>query len=146
MKHILVEPSGRQHVLLRANGSVLQLEIDGADVATTPVALTFHVHGIGCLGRTSGNFTDLRRILSPHHPQANERPRWTVRTQNLRDGFLTFDCHVAGAPDEQQAAVLLYGRQNALADWRTASFRERMRRNRKRAQRLADGSYRKFLA
>lgn len=145
VKHILVDPSGRQHVLLRANGGVLQIEIEGADITAGAVRLTFFVRGLRGLGRIGANFSDLRRILSPRHPQATGEPHWTTRTRNLRDGFLTFDCHATGAPDEQQAAILIYGRKITLIDWPTAPFRERMRRNRKRGENLVAGGYRKLL-
>jgi hypothetical protein len=72
LKHILVDARGRQHLLLRNNGAVLQLVIDGADVAYEPVRLTFLVPGLAAPGPASNQLTTLRRIL---HRPAHGDPR-----------------------------------------------------------------------
>ena len=84
LKHIVIDPDGRQHLLLRANGAVLQLMIEGADIATAPVTITFLVRGLNAIARSAEQLNLLRRILSPARSRA--LPAWTPRTQNLRDG------------------------------------------------------------
>jgi hypothetical protein len=141
--HILVDPDGRQHVLLRSNTTALQLEIEGADIVRSPVLLTFRVWGVDMLGRASSQLSDLRRILSVD-ATPDVTTSWTVRTRNLRDGFVVYDCISAGGT-EREAASLLYGAAAVAQDWRESGLRHRMRRNRQRAVHLIHGGYRSFL-
>lgn len=144
VKHIVVDQDGCQHVLIRANGGVLQLEISGVDVIASSVAITFLVRGVRELGQIAENLSTLRRILAERHPQASEAAHWTPRTRNLRDGLITFDARTAGASD-RDVAEFLYGRKAAISDWRTGAFRERMRRNRQRGEWFVKGGYRRLL-
>jgi hypothetical protein len=90
LEHILVDPCGHQHLVLRANGASLQLVIDGADVATGPVAITFLVRGFGAIRQASEHFATLRRILSPTS-RLRASPRWTPTTRKLRDAVVALD-------------------------------------------------------
>ena len=44
LQHILIDAESRQHLVLRAHGVILQIEVDGADVIQGPVILEFHAH------------------------------------------------------------------------------------------------------
>lgn len=143
VEHILIDPGGRQHVLVRANGAVLQLEIEGDDIVSGPVLLTFTVRGIDTLGLTASKFTDLRRILSTDTTFASV-PRWTTRTGNLRDGFIVYDCKAAGHR-YQEAAIVIHGAPAVKQNWRNGALPARMRRNWQRAERCVSGGYRAFL-
>jgi len=129
--------------LLRGNGTVLQLEIEGASIVGGPVTLTFMAHGIGTLARAASHLADLRRILSADltpTPAAN----WTARSRNLRDGFVVHDCIAAGG-NEREAGGFLYGASTVSRDWRRAGLRHRIRRDWMRAKQLISGGYRKLL-
>lgn len=143
VEHILIDSARRQHVVLRAHGLVLQLEIDGANILKEPVTLTIVTRGVGLLGRTVARLTDLRRILSPHleHVPA---PSWTARTLNRRDGLIVFDCITAGGT-EREAGTILFGPEAVQRDWRRGSLRQRIRRDKLRAEEFVFGSYRKLL-
>jgi len=143
LEHILIDPAGRQHVLVRANGAVLQLEIEGADILSGPVLLTFMARGIDTLGRAASQLSDLRRILSTDATFASV-PRWTTRTGNLRDGFIVYDCRAAGRR-YQEAAIIIHGAQAVKQNWRNGGLPARMRRNWQRAERCVSGGYRAFL-
>lgn len=142
VEHILIDPEGRQHVLMRANGAVLQLEIEGADIVSGPVMLTFMTRGVDALGRTASQLADLRRILSAD--AAALAPRWTTRTRNLRDGFVVYDCKTAGGR-YREAAIVLHGAAAVKQSWREGALPARMRRNWQRAERCVSGGYRVFL-
>jgi len=51
VEHILVDPAGGQHVLLRGTGLVLQLAITGADIVQEPVRLSIAIGGASLLER-----------------------------------------------------------------------------------------------
>lgn len=143
VEHILIDPTGRQHVVLRAHGLALQLEIDGADIIKEPVMLTIVTGGVGLLGRTVSLLTDLRRVLS-RHPEQVSSPNWTARTLNRRNGLIVFDCMTAGGT-EREAGTILYGAAAVQRDWRRGSLRQRIRRDKVRAEEFVFGGYRKFL-
>lgn len=144
VEHILIDPEGRQHVLLRADGCAFQLQIEGADVVSGPVALTFLIRGIKSLGRTAQHLSDLRRILSVDATAASAEPRWTTRARNLRDALVVFDGRAAGV-GYRQAADVLHGTNTVERDWRDGGLRHRMRRNWLRGHQFVSGAYRNFL-
>lgn len=142
LEHILVDISGRQHVVLRANGAALQLLIEGADVAVAPVAITFLVRGLAALREASDHLAALRRILSP----ASRRlapPRWTPTTRKLRDAVVAIDGRDAGA-SYYEVAVVLHGVEYVERNWRTGLKRS-MRHHLRRGLELSRGGYRNLL-
>lgn len=143
VEHILVDPAGHQHVLLRGNGLVLQLAITGADIVREPVRLSIVTGGAGLLERTVTHLMDLRRILLSNHAQARARS-WTARTLNRRDSLVVFDCLAAGGT-EREAGGILYGAAAVARDWRHGSIRQRIRRDRLRAENFIFGGYRALL-
>jgi len=143
VEHILIDPDGRQHVVLRAHGLVLQLDIDGADILKGPVTLMMVTRGVGLLGRTVAQLTDLRRILSIH-PEQVPASSWTARTLNRRDSLVVFDCMTAGGT-EREAGAILFGPEAVQRDWRRGSLRQRIRRDKLRGEEFVFGGYRKLL-
>jgi hypothetical protein len=144
VRHILIDAEGRQHVLVRNRGTVLQLEIEGADILSGAVDLTFMIRGIGALGRTAPMIVDLHRLLSKPALVDGTEPLWTARTINRRDACIVHDCMIAGA-SYREAAIVLYGPEIAQRDWRSSGLRDRIRRHWFRAQQLVAGGYREFL-
>jgi hypothetical protein len=141
LKHIVIDPDGRQHLLLRANGAVLQLMIEGADIATAPVTITFLVRGLNSIARSAEQLNLLRRILSP--ARSRSLPAWTPRTQNLRDALITLDGRRAGA-SYREIATIIHGAKRVAENWHKG-LRERMRRHYTRGFELSASSYRDFL-
>ncbi len=86
---------------------------------------------------------DLRRILLTNHAQT-QTPRWTARTLNRRDSLVVFDCLAAGGT-EREAGSILYGDAAVARDWRHGSIRQRIRRDRLRAESFIFGGYRALL-
>ena len=143
VEHILIDPAGHQHVLLRGNGLVLQLAVTGADIVREPVRLSIVTGGAGLLERTVSHLMDLRRILLSNHAHA-QVPGWTARTLNRRDSLVVFDCLAAGGT-EREAGGILYGAAAVARDWRHGSIRQRIRRDRLRAENFIFGGYRALL-
>ena len=141
--HILVDPAGHHHVVLRGNGLVLQLVITGADIVREPVRLTVVMGGAGSLERTVLHLTDLRRILSIDRAQS-PISSWTARALNRRDSLVVFDCLATGGT-ERAAGAILHGASAVARDWRHGSLRQRIRRDRLRAETFIFGGYRTLL-
>lgn len=142
VEHVLIDPAGHQHVLLRSNDLVLQLEIEGADIVREPVKLTVVTGGSRLLGRTVSQLAILRRILSTRPVQAPSS--WPARTLNRRDSLIVFDCMTAGS-SEREAGAILHGAETVARDWRRASLRQRIRRDKLRAEEFVFGGYRELL-
>lgn len=141
VEHILIDAEGRQHVLLRANGRVLQLEIAGADILSEQVALTISPRRLDWLGRAASQMSALHRILSGAPIPA---PTWTARALNRRDSFIAFDCMMAGGK-ERDAGAIIHGAAAVAQDWRQGSLRQRVRRDRQRAEQFVSDGYRDLL-
>src|SRR6185295_6448347 len=109
LEHVLIDATGRQHVVLRANQASIQLTIEGADLTTRPVAITFLVPGFGRIVEVRNQLDLLDRVLSPNRTPSSLRPRWTTRTMNLRDALITFDGRRAGAGNKD-IAIFKIGR------------------------------------
>jgi hypothetical protein len=143
LEHVLIEATGRQHVVLRANQASIQLTIEGADLTAGPVAITFLVSGFDAVAKARDQFNLLDRVLSPNRAPSSVLPRWTTRTRNLRDAFITLDGRRAGA-SHKDIAILLYGADDVAADW-GVGLRQRMQRHYSRGAALAAGGYRDLL-
>jgi hypothetical protein len=141
VEHILIDGSEHQHVLLRANGRVVQLEIVGANILSEHVRLTISPRNFDWLGRAALEMTDLHRVLSGASVPA-QRP--TARALNRRDGFIVFDCLMAGGT-EREAGTFIHGAAAVAQDWRQGSLRQRIRRDRQRAEQFVAEGYRDLL-
>ncbi len=143
VKRILIDAEQHQHVLFRGKGSVLQLAINGADIVSGPVKLSFSVHGVENLDRTEGQLRELRRLLSwTAAPETDAR--WTVRNRNMRNGFIMYDFKEAGHR-YRDAAILIYGAQATQQDWRKGAMPARMRRDWLRAKHFVFGGWRALV-
>jgi hypothetical protein len=142
LEHVLIDATGRHHVVLRANQASIQLTIEGADLTARPVAITLLVPGFDRIVEARSQLDLLDRVLSVNRAPSVV-PRWTTRTRNLRDALITFDGRRAGAGNKE-IAIFIYGAADVAADW-DAGLRQRMQRHYSRAEALAAGGYRAFL-
>jgi hypothetical protein len=142
LEHILVDASGRQHVILRANGAALQLLVAGADVAAGPVAIAFLVHGLAALRQASNQLKTLHRMLSPTQ-RRSALTRWTPTRRKLRDALIALDGREAGA-SYYEVALYLHGRAYVERNWQTGLKRS-MRHHLRRGLELSRGGYRTLL-
>jgi hypothetical protein len=129
--------------VLRANQASIQLMVEGADLTTRPVAITFLVPGFDRIVEARHQLDLLGRVLSANRAPSSVVPRWTTRTRNLRDALITFDGRRAGAGNKE-IAIFIYGAEDVAADW-DAGLRQRMQRHYSRAEALAASGYRAFL-
>jgi hypothetical protein len=143
LEHVLMDVTGRQHVVLRANQASIQLTIEGVDLTAGPVAITFLVSGFDAVAEARDQLDLLDRVLSPNRAPSSLIARWTTRTRNLRDALITLDGRRAGA-SYKDIANLIYGDEEVAADW-GAGLRQRMQRHYSRGAALAAGGYRDFL-
>jgi hypothetical protein len=142
VEHILIDVNGRQHVVLRANGTSLQLLVDGPHIVAHPISITFLMHGLGAITETCEHLTTLRRIISPPSLRSAS-PRWTPTTRKLHAALVALDGRAAGA-SHRDVAVVLYGLEYVKRNWETG-VKRRMRHHLRRGLELSRGGYRRFL-
>ena len=143
LEHVVIDATGRQHVVLRANQASMQLTIEGADLTTGHAAITLLVPGFERIAEARDQLDLLDRVLSPNRAPSSVLPRWTTRTRNLRDALITFDGRRAGA-SHKEIAILIYGPGDVATDW-DAGLRQRMQRHHSRGAALVTDRYRDFL-
>jgi hypothetical protein len=142
VEHILLDTDGRQHVLLRAGTTSLQLAISGHDGIIAPATLGLR---LGCrddIGALSEALAGLEALLSAR--PAGAPPHWTAETERRRDALISLDCDRASLT-LRATAVVIYGRQRVDRDWPGKGLRDRIRRCRQRGRALRDGGYRDLL-
>jgi hypothetical protein len=142
LEHILVEPNGRQNVVLRGNSASLQLSVTGADLLAGPVNIQFLVPGVDAIGRATGQLATVRRMLSPTL-RPSPLPTWTRAKLRLRDALVTLDGFASGA-SYRDIATLLHGRAYVERNWETG-LKDRMRRHLRRGLVLSQQSYRDLI-
>jgi hypothetical protein len=142
IEHILVDGDGRQHVVLRRNGTSLQLLIDGPEITDQSVEITFLVQGLGAIQETREHLATLRRIISPQSPRS-ALPRWTATARKLHAALVALDGRTAGA-SRRDVAVVLYGLHYVKRNWETG-LKRRMRHHLRRGLELSRGGFRNLL-
>jgi hypothetical protein len=143
LQHILIDADGRQHVLLRARGAVLQLEFEGTDVLSEPVMPTLKSCGFDRLRRTEMQIADLRRILS-RRAITSPPMRWTIRSRNMHDAFIVHDFRRLGHR-YKEAALFVHGPEAVKRDWRKDALPARMRRDWVRGEQFIASGWRRYL-
>lgn len=142
VEHILLDTAGRQHVLLRAGATSLQLTISGHDGIIAPATLGLRLSRRRDIRSLSAALAELEALLSGRLEGAP--PHWTAETERLRDALIALDCDRAGLT-LRATAVVIYGRKRIDRDWPGKGLRDRMRRCRQRGRALCDGDYRDLL-
>ena len=142
LEHILIERSGRQHIVLRSRTTVLQLLIVGADVTAGPVKLRFE--GEGKDARRFGlQLSALARITTGRKRSPPQPPAWTEHKLKLRNALIALDGRAAGA-SLREIAIVIHGKAAVDSKWETG-LKDRTRRDLRRGLKLSQGGYRELL-
>lgn len=135
----LVDTAGHEHMLVRGNGQVVQVECTGMSMLSpVPVRLAF------IIGDTV-NFCDRYKILKDAqcvYGEPDDRRSWTRTSLALRNALIAHDCETAGLSLRETAAVI-YGKSRSDEAWAAAdrAIKDEMRRARKRGRELVAGRY-----
>lgn len=140
--HVIIGPTGLEHVILKDADRALTLRLQGSRATLAPVSATFLVSGIPQPHRVAADFDILAGLVhSPRHKVYRLRERLF-----LRDALVALDGRHTGASYRETAAVI-YGPERARAAWSSAStaMKERMRHALARGQQFRNGAYKKLL-
>jgi len=141
----LTDTSGRELLLLKGNGCVVQVRCTGMSLlAMEPVKMGFLIEGGVSLEQRYLILKEAHRIYGDGSVQ--EPVNWSRGALVLRNALVAFDCHAAGLSLRDTAAVI-YGKGRADEAWAgpSRSMKDEMRRARDRGIDLVNGGYRDLL-
>ena len=141
----LTDTSGRELLLLKGNGCVVQVRCTGMSLlAMEPVKMRFLIEGGDSLEEKYLILKEAHRIYGDGSIQ--EPVNWRRGALVLRNALVAYDCHTAGLSLRDTAAVI-YGKERADEAWAgpSRSMKDEMRRARDRGIELVNGGYRELL-
>jgi hypothetical protein len=141
----LTDTSGRELLLLKGNGCVVQVRCTGMSLlAMEPVKMRFLIEGGESLEQKYLILKEAHRIYGDGSVQ--EPINWSRGALILRNALVAYDCHAAGLSLRDTAAVI-YGKDRADEAWAgpSRSMKDEMRRARDRGIELVGGGYRDLL-
>lgn len=134
------DANGEEYLLTRGNGCLFQSRCTGLSLlGGKPVKMVLSLPDFQSYDRISKAHKEGMRVFG-NDPTA-ETPKWTKRTQILRDGLVALDCLDLGM-SHKDIAVVLYGEDKVACEWDEASMRNAVRYLIKRATSLRNGGYR----
>lgn len=135
----VTDAAGREYLLLRGKGCVVQVRCSGLSLlGMEPVRMKLTISDIADFERKVRIQKAALAILGDG-PDA-ETPRWTKRTQILRNGLIALDCLDLGM-SRRDVAVMLYGEARVDEEWNGPSMKHTIRYLVLKAEALRDGGY-----
>ena len=140
----LVDTAGREHILVKGNGRVVQVQCTGMSMLSPePVRLGFLIRG-------TTNFASRWRMLDEAQRVYGAREDvvpWSRTNLALRNALVAQDCEIAGL-SVRETAEIIYGKARVEEAWAGPgrSMKDEIRRARARGRDLVSGGYRTLLA
>lgn len=138
IEHIVIDPDGVEHVLVRTTNRAVTLHLVGARLSRSPVRLKFLVDGLA-RSRADGLLISQLNVLLGAPPREIKR---TTSQNMLRNGLIAIDGKFAGATYFEIASAIA-GPTSAREDWST--WKEHVRRARTNGEYFRDGGYRELI-
>lgn len=135
----ITDAAGREYLLLRGKGCVVQVRCSGLSLlGMEPVRMKLTMSDIADFERKVKIQKAALAILGDGPD--TETPRWTKRTQILRNGLIALDCLDLGM-SRRDVAVMLYGEARVDEEWNGPSMKHAIRYLVLKAEALRDGGY-----
>jgi len=137
----LTDAQGREFLLLRGNGCVIQVRCSGMSLlGIEKVRMKLTISDMDAYERKLKAQREALAVWGQDYDR--QTPLWTKRTQILRDGLIALDCLELGMSRRDIAAVL-YGKEAAEAEWSDefGAMRDSVKYIVKKAEGLRDGGY-----
>lgn len=142
-KAVIVHGSDREHVLIRANGEAVRLDVLSGSLADGPVALLHHLAGTEAIEPT---LAALRRFMAFCRGESLLTARRSSR-QRLSGHLLVLRVHdalVQGA-SIRDVGVMLFGSERVRQEWAGEALKSQCRRLIARSREMAAGGYKSLL-
>lgn len=141
----LTDAAGREHLLLKGNGCVIQALCSGMSIlALEPVKLSFVIDSIEDFQSKLRTLERAQRVYGPCDDL--EAPHWSRHSLALRNALIAYDCHQAGY-SYLDTARFIYGEERATNAWSGASraMKDEMKRALSKGRDLVGGGYKTLL-
>lgn len=141
----LTDLAGREHLLIKGNGRVVQVECTGLSLLSLePVRMKLIIDTLGDFDQTLAAI-ERGKELYDNNLQTAE-PVWTKSAMSLRNALVALDCHDAGL-SYLETAVYIYGKTRAQEAWSGTSraMKDEIKRALTRGKELRDGAYTTLL-
>lgn len=141
-RHVVIGPTGEEHVILRDADGALTLRFRGSRASLGCVRTTFLLSGLPQPSAVAAALATLATlVLRPNH-----QPHQARDPLLLREALVALDGRCVGATHRDVANVI-FGAESAGAAWSSKStwMKERMRRALAKGQQLRHGGYRTLL-
>ncbi|WP_290948992.1 DUF2285 domain-containing protein [Hyphomonas sp.] len=137
----LTDQQGREFLLLRGNGCVVQVRCSGLSLlGMEKIRMKLTISDMDAYERKLKAQRDALEVWGQDYDQ--QTPLWTKRTQILRDGLIALDCLELGM-SRRDIATVLYGKERVESEWPDdrASMRDALKYLVSKAEGLRDGGY-----
>ena len=138
IEHIVIDPDGVEHVLVRTTNRAVTLHLVGARLYRSPVRLKFLVDGLA-RSRAEGLLISQLNVLLGAPSREIKRTTGQIMKRN---GLVALDGKTAGATYFEIASVIA-GPVSARQDW--ATWKEHVRSARANGEYFRDGGYRELI-
>ena len=135
----ITDSIGREFLLIRGKGCVVQVRCTGLSLlGMEPVRMNLTISDLDAFERKV-KAQKAALALIGDGPDLTE-PRWTKRTEMLRNGLIALDCLEAGL-NRREIAEVIFGKDRVAEDWNGPSLKHSMRYLILKAEALRDGGY-----
>jgi hypothetical protein len=144
----LVDTAGREHMLVKGNGHVVQVQCTGMSMLSPePVRLGFLIRGTADISSRWHMLQNAQRVYGQDGQGPREPAPWRRTSLALRNALIAHDCEAAGL-SVRETAAMIYGEARANEAWAGPgrSMKDEIRRARARGRDLVSGGYRTLLS
>jgi len=135
----ITDAAGREYLLLRKNGHVIQIRSVGVSfLGIEPVRINLTLPDLESYKRRLKLQEAAIQIFSEE--ETAPAAQWTKTTQILRDGLVALDCLDSGMT-RRDVAVMLHGAERVDEEWEGSSMKFSIRYLAQKAAALRDGGY-----
>ena len=135
----ITDAAGREFLLLRKNGHVIQVRSIGISfLGLEPVRINLTIPDLESYKRRVKLQEAALQVLG--EDEIEPAPQWTKTTQILRNGLVALDALDAGLT-RRDIATMLYGAERVDAEWDGPSLKHSVRYLVQKAAALRDGGY-----
>lgn len=141
----LTDLAGREHLLIKGNGRVVQVECSGLSLLSQePVRMKLIIDTLGNFDDSISTIKSAKRLFGDDF-QKNEVV-WTKSSLVLRNALVALDCHEVGM-SYLDTAIFIYGATRAKEAWDGPSraMKDEIKRSLTRGRELRDGAYTTLL-
>jgi len=143
----LFDTAGREHMLIKGNGHVVQVQCTGMSMLSPePVRLGFLIRGTANINARWRMLKQAQKVYE-RDTGDSKHTVWSRTSLAFRNALIAHDCETAGL-SVRETAEIIYGKARVDDAWAGPgrSMKDEIRRARARGRDLVSGGYRTLLS